>query len=89
MDIVFDWMRANIDVFGFLVGTVIFIVTLVLVTRKSIGFWITLLLLFFALFTGFSIANINFIKENLQCRVGASEVTANFTAENVEIREVN
>jgi len=63
MQTVLDWFRANNDVFGFGVAALIFLITIILVSRKMIGFWITLLLLFFALFSGLIIGNQSFFKE--------------------------
>lgn len=63
MEIVLEWLRANNDVFGFGVATLIFLITIVLVSRKMIGFWITLLFLLFSLFSGLMIANQGTFKE--------------------------
>jgi hypothetical protein len=62
MDPIFAWLRTNNDVFGFGVATLIFLGTILLVSRRIIGFGITLLLLFFALFSGLIIANQEFLK---------------------------
>jgi len=62
MQPIFDWFRANNDVFGFCVAALIFFITIVLVSRKMISFWITLLLLLFSLFSGMMIANQGFFK---------------------------
>lgn len=57
MQMILDWLRANSDVFGFVVASLIFTITIVLVSRKLIGFTITLLLLLFALVTGLVIGH--------------------------------
>ena len=54
-----DWFRANPDVFGFCVATVIFAITVLLVTFHRIQFWVTLVLLLFSLIAGITIANQN------------------------------
>lgn len=63
MELVLEWFRANNDVFGFIVGAIIFFIAIALVSRKAIGFLITLLLLLFALFSGLIIANQGFFKD--------------------------
>ncbi len=54
-----EWFRANPDVFGFIVATLIFAITLLLVTFRRIKFWTTLILLVFSLLVGLCISNQN------------------------------
>ena len=82
MDIVLEWLRANVDVFGFTVACVIFLITIVLVSRKLINFWVTLLLLVFSLFTGLIIANQNLFKDWLRCPSTVQAPKATETADN-------
>jgi hypothetical protein len=63
MAAILEWLRENSDVFGFAVAALIFLITVVLVSRKMIGFWISLLFLLFALISGLLIGNQHFIKE--------------------------
>ncbi len=63
---VIEWFRVNPDVFGFFVATLIFLSTLILVAFRAINFWITLLLLLFALFSGLTVGNQHLFKERLK-----------------------
>ena len=57
MEVFLDWLRANPDVFGFGVATLIFFITIILVSSKLINFAVTILLLIFSLVAGFMITN--------------------------------
>ena len=57
MEVFLDWLRANPDVFGFSVATLIFFITIILVSSKLINFAVTILLLIFSLVAGFMITN--------------------------------
>lgn len=60
-----DFITANTTI-AYVTAFVIFIITLVLVVRRLIGFMVTLLLLLFALLSGLSIANHDLFREMLQ-----------------------
>ncbi|MEX1013319.1 MAG: hypothetical protein WD595_04130 [Waddliaceae bacterium] len=51
------WFQEHPGVLGFLVSSLVFFITIFLVSKKWIGFSITLLLLLFALVSGITIAN--------------------------------
>lgn len=60
-----DFITSNTTL-AYATAFVIFIITLVLVVRRLIGFMITLLLLLFAILSGLSIANHDLFREKLQ-----------------------
>lgn len=64
MNEVIDFFTSNTTL-AYLTALVIFIITIVLVVRRLIGFMITLLLLFFALVSGLAIANYDLFREIL------------------------
>lgn len=88
MESILEWFRTNNDVFGFGVATLIFLVTIILVSRQMIGFWITMLFLFFALFSGLIIANQDFVKKWMMKdpinRETSPEIEAYHSAQNKE-----
>ena len=56
MEKILDWLRTNPDVLGYLTAALIFLFTIALAARKTLGFFITLLFLLFSLLAGFTIA---------------------------------
>lgn len=56
---IIEWFRENPDVFGFFVATIIFAITVLLVTFRRIQLWVTLVLLVFSLICGITITNQN------------------------------
>lgn len=60
-----DFITANTTL-AYITAFIIFIITLVLVVKRLIGFMITLLLLVFAILSGLSIANHDLFRELLQ-----------------------
>ena len=84
METVLEWLRANVDVFGFGVACLIFLITIILVARKVINFWMTLLLLLFALFSGLIIANQNIVKDWFRCQ-DKKEVSEYFASPDGEL----
>jgi len=60
-----DFITSN-NTIAYITAFIIFIITLVLVVRRLIGFMITLLLLIFAILSGLSIANHDLFREMLQ-----------------------
>lgn len=71
-----DFITANTTL-AYVTAFIIFIITLVLVVKRLIGFMLTLLLLLFAILSGLSIANHDLFRELLQ----------NFKTENVSSNE--
>ncbi len=53
---------------AFVFAGLIFLITILLVVTRVIGFWITFLLLLFSLATGIVIGNFGNIRDYLQCR---------------------
>ena len=66
MEEIFLWLGAHKEFFGFITATIVFFVTIFLVSRQAIGFAITLLLLVFSLLAGFSISYYDTIKKTIQ-----------------------
>lgn len=60
-----DFITSNTTL-AYVTAFIIFIITIVLVVRRLIGFMITLLLLIFAILSGLSIANHDLFREMLQ-----------------------
>lgn len=60
-----DFITSNTTL-AYVTAFIIFIITIVLVVRRLIGFMITLLLLAFAILSGLSIANHDLFREMLQ-----------------------
>lgn len=75
MEEVLNWFKENPDVLGFGVATVIFLFTILLVARKAIGFFITLLFLTFALVSGFLIVNQDVVRDYLEKKNNDQELT--------------
>ena len=71
-----DFITANTTL-AYITAFIIFVITLVLVVKRLIGFMLTLLLLAFAILSGLSIANHDLFRELLQ----------NFKTENVPSTE--
>jgi hypothetical protein len=57
---------------AFATGTLIFLITIIFIATRLIGFWIALLLLLFALAASLSIANQDIIREYLQSHLHES-----------------
>ncbi len=57
MEEILTWFQNHPGVLGFLVSSFVFFITIFLVSKRWIGFSITLLLLLFALVSGMTIAN--------------------------------
>jgi ABC-type bacteriocin/lantibiotic exporter with double-glycine peptidase domain len=51
---------------GLVVASIIFVITLILVIRKIIGFVLTLIFLFFAIVSGLAIANNDIVRDYLR-----------------------
>lgn len=66
VELIIEWFRANPDVFGFFVASLIFLTTITLVALRAINFWVTLLFLLFALFSGLTVGNQHLFKERLK-----------------------
>lgn len=56
------------DGLAILLAAIIFLITIILVISRAIGFWITFLLLLFSLVTGIVVGNFGYIRDYLQCR---------------------
>ena len=66
MEAFIEWLKTNPDVFGFGVATLIFLFTLLLLARRAIGFFVTLLLLIFALVAGLAIVHQDLVSDYLK-----------------------
>lgn len=76
MQDIIDWFRANPDVFGFFVASVIFIITILLVVFRKIQFWVTLVLLLFSLISGLAIANQNRFFQSIEKKEEPTEISS-------------
>lgn len=69
---------------AFIIAFIIFIITLYLVVKRSIGFIITLLLLCFAIVSGFFIANQDLFRDILKTYAGNATPEEQATAEQLK-----
>lgn len=69
-----EWFRANPDVFGFFVASIIFVITILLVVFRKIHFLVTLILLLFSLMAGLAIANQHRFFKDPEHKPGQTEV---------------
>lgn len=86
MESILSWLSAHHEVVGFITSALIFLITVVLVTRRLIGFSIALLFLLFSLISGLTIANQDFLREWL---MKPKEVSSKISTEKREETESN
>lgn len=79
MEDIFHWLGGHKEFFGFITATIVFFVTIFLVSRQAIGFAVTLLLLLFSLLAGFSISYYDVIKKSIQHKQTAQVNKENMT----------
>jgi predicted membrane protein len=68
MDQFFEYLNSN-SVLALIVAASIFIITLVLVIKRLIGFFITLLLLAFTIVSGYAVYNNDLVRDFLKQKV--------------------
>lgn len=76
MQDIIDWFRINPDVFGFIVASIIFLTTILLVVFRKIPFWVTLILLLFSLISGLSISNQNRFFQMMENKSKTEEISS-------------
>lgn len=75
-------------VLALIIAIIIFVITVYLLIRRLIGFFITMLLLFFAIVSGYAILNHDIVRNWLKKQTGHEEITSTPKEEEKSFKEM-